>query len=49
VIDIPKLLRTLTRLRYSGTLHIEFEKDEHDPLPGVAESAGYLRGALAVM
>jgi inosose dehydratase len=49
VIDIPKLLRTLIRLRYSGTLHIEFEKDERDPLPGVAESAGYLRGALSTM
>ena len=47
VIDIPRLLGTLTRLAYAGTLHIEFEKDENDPLAGVAESAGYLRGVLA--
>ena len=47
VIDIPKLLGTLMRLKYSGTLHIEFEKDEKDPLAGVAESVGYLRGVLA--
>lgn len=46
VIDIPGLLRTLIRLKYTGTLHIEHEKDENDPLPGVAESAGYLRGVL---
>jgi sugar phosphate isomerase/epimerase len=46
VIDIPKLLRTLIRLKYTRTLHIEHEKDENDPLPGVAESAGYLRGVL---
>jgi inosose dehydratase len=49
VIDIPKLLRTLIRLRYTGTLHVEYEKDEKDPLPGVAESVGYLRGALAAL
>ncbi len=49
VIDIPRLLGTLRRLGYSGTLHIEFEKDETDPLAGVAESAGYLRGVLAGM
>jgi inosose dehydratase len=46
VIDIPNLLKTLMRLKYTGTLHIEHEKDENDPLPGVAESAGYLRGVL---
>ena len=46
VIDIPGLLKTLERLKYTGTLHIEHEKDENDPLPGVAESAGYLRGVL---
>jgi inosose dehydratase len=49
VIDIPKFLKTLLRLRYSGTLHFEFEKDEKDPLPGLAESIGYARGVLAAM
>jgi inosose dehydratase len=49
VVDIPKLLATLRRLKYGRTLHIEFEKDEKDPLPGVAESAGYLRGVLGQM
>jgi sugar phosphate isomerase/epimerase len=49
VVDIPRFLRTLIRVRYSGTLHFEFEKDEKDPLPGLAESVGYLRGVLATM
>ena len=49
VIDIPNLLKTLMRLKYAGTLHIEHEKDENDPLPGVAESAGYLRGVLDIL
>jgi inosose dehydratase len=49
VIDIPKLLRTLKRLGFKGTLALEFEKDEKDPLPGCAESIGYLRGAIAAL
>ena len=49
VIDIPRLLKTLTRLKYSRTLHFEHEKDEKDPLPGVAESIGYVRGILAAI
>jgi sugar phosphate isomerase/epimerase len=46
VIDIPKLVKTLIRIEYKGTLAFEFEKDGSDPLPGVAESVGYLRGVL---
>ncbi|HMK38668.1 MAG TPA: sugar phosphate isomerase/epimerase family protein [Bacteroidota bacterium] len=49
VMDIPKLLTTLNRLKYAGTLHLEYEKDEKDPLPGAAESTGYLRGVLSTM
>ena len=49
VIDVPKLLKTLMKLKYSRTIHFEHEKDEKDPLPGVAESIGYVRGALAVL
>lgn len=47
VIDIPGLLMTLVRLNYAGVLHCEHEKDEQDPLAGVSESVGYLRGVLA--
>ena len=49
VIDTPKLLKTLIKLKYSGTLHFEHEKDQKDPLPGVAESVGYVRGVLATL
>jgi inosose dehydratase len=49
VIDIPKLLRTLKKLKYAGTLALEYEKDDKDPLPGSAESIGYLKGALAAL
>jgi sugar phosphate isomerase/epimerase len=49
VIDIPKLLRTLRTIGFTGTLALEYEKDAKDPLPGAAESIGYLRGALAAL
>ena len=49
VIDIPKLLHTLARIKYSSTIHFEHEKDEKDPLPGLAESVGYVHGVIAAM
>lgn len=47
VIDVPKLLRAAVKLGYTGTMHFEHEKDPQDPLPGLAESVGYVHGALA--
>jgi inosose dehydratase len=47
VIDIPRLLRTLVKIKYAGAVSLEYEKDEKDPLPGAAESIGYVRGAMA--
>ncbi|HPG38170.1 MAG TPA: sugar phosphate isomerase/epimerase [bacterium] len=49
VIDIPKFLATLLRLGYKGNVSLEYEKDEDDPLPGSAESIGYIKGVLAVI
>lgn len=49
VIDIPRFLREALRLNYSRTMHFEFEKDSKDPLPGTAESVGYVRGVLATI
>jgi sugar phosphate isomerase/epimerase len=47
VIDLPGFLRTLAGLDYRGTAAFEHEKDGQDPLPGLAESLGYIRGILA--
>lgn len=49
VIDIPKYIRTLVRIKYSGVLSFEYEKDADDPLPGLAESVGYVRGVMAAV
>jgi sugar phosphate isomerase/epimerase len=49
VIDIPKFLRTLIEIDYKNMVAVEYEKDENDPLPGLAESVGYIRGVLATI
>jgi sugar phosphate isomerase/epimerase len=47
VVDIPFFLRALVKIGYLGSVSLEYEKDEKDPLPGAAESIGYARGVLA--
>jgi sugar phosphate isomerase/epimerase len=49
VINIPKFIRTLIKINYAGITSFEYEKDAKDPLPGVAESVGYIRGVLATI
>ena len=49
MIDIPRFLRALDKVHYAGIVSFEYEKDETDPLPGLAESVGYVRGVLAVI
>jgi inosose dehydratase len=46
VIDLPGLLRALVRLDYSGFVAFEYEDQPDNPLPGLAESVGYVRGVL---
>jgi sugar phosphate isomerase/epimerase len=47
IIDIPKFVETLRKVKYSGSCSLEFEKDMKDPLPGIAESIGYFKGVIA--
>lgn len=46
VLDLPGFLRMLIDIGYGGMVSFEYEKDENDPLPGLAESVGYVRGVL---
>ncbi len=46
VIDFETFVKTLKKVDYSGVCSIEYEKDMSDPLPGMAESVGYLRGIM---
>jgi inosose dehydratase len=49
IIDIPKVLKTLKKIKYKGILAFEYEKDGNDPLPGLAESVGYVRGVIKMI
>lgn len=49
VINIPQVIRTLARINFTGIVSFEYEKSENDPLPGLAESVGYVRGVMAAV
>jgi inosose dehydratase len=49
VIDMPAFLKTVIALKYAYTLSFEYEKDADDPLAGLAESVGYVRGMLKLL
>ncbi len=49
VIDIPGVLKTLLDIKFDGHLALEYEKDADDPLPGMRESFGFIKGVLAVI
>ncbi len=48
-IDQRAILTALMDIRFQGTVWFEYEKDGDDPLPGLAESVGYIRGLLKGM
>ena len=49
VIDIPGFLQMLLDKNYNQVVSFEYEKDGKDPLDGLAESVGYVRGVLDVL
>jgi len=46
IIPIPQVIKTLKKIKYQGAMAIEYEKDGDDPVSGLAESAGYVRGVV---
>jgi len=49
VIDIPAFLKVLVTKGYKGVVAFEYEKEENDPMPGLCESVGYVKGCLRMM
>jgi len=49
VIDIPGFLKMLLEKNYNKVVSFEYEKDGKDPLDGLAESVGYVRGVLKML
>lgn len=49
VIDIPGFLEMLIEEQYQRIVSFEYEKDGKDPMPGLSESVGYVRGVLKML
>jgi sugar phosphate isomerase/epimerase len=49
VLNIPSILRALLEIKMDGHVGFEHEKDMSEPLPGLAESVGFVRGVMAGM
>ena len=47
VLDLRSILAALIETKFQGLVSFEYEKDGADPLPGLAESVGYVRGILS--
>jgi inosose dehydratase len=48
-LDIRGILATLLRINYPHQVGLEDELESADPVPGIAQSFGYLRGILAAL
>jgi len=49
VLDLPGYLAALLEIGYDRVVSFEYEADASDPLPGLMESIGYVRGLLRMM
>lgn len=47
VMDFKAIFQALLSLKYADLIGIEYEKDGNDPLPGLSETIGYMKGILA--
>ena len=48
VLDVRGMLKALLDISYGHHVGLEHEKDMNDPIPGAAESFGYIRGTSGV-
>lgn len=49
IINFPSFMKAVVDMGYQGTLDLEYEAEGNDPLPGMMESLGYMKGILATM
>jgi sugar phosphate isomerase/epimerase len=47
ILNSKSILAALLKIKYQGLVGFEYEKDAKDPVPGLAESVGYVKGLLA--
>jgi inosose dehydratase len=48
-INIPGVLKALMDVKFRGHVALEYEKNEDNPMPGMYESIGYIKGAIAAL
>jgi inosose dehydratase len=46
ILDLKSILTATLKVNYRGLVGFEYEKDAKDPLPGLAETVGYIKGLL---
>lgn len=46
IIDFPSFVKMLRKVKYSGSVSLEHERNMNDPFMGIAESIGYFRGVV---
>lgn len=49
LLDVRAMLEALIDVKFAYHAGIEYEKDARDPLPGLAESVGYLHGIVSCL
>ncbi len=49
ILDSKAILAALLKIKFQGHVGFEYEKDEKDPIPGLAESIGFSKGLLAAL
>lgn len=47
ILDIPGFVKMLRKVKYSGVVSLEHERNMDDPFMGISESIGYFRGVIA--
>ncbi len=47
ILDIPGFVKMLRKVKYTGVVSLEHERNMKDPFMGIAESIGYIRGVIA--
>jgi sugar phosphate isomerase/epimerase len=49
VLDNRSIMEALLKVQYKGQAGLEYELESPDPVPGIAQSYGYMRGMLAAL
>lgn len=49
IIDIPKVLKTLKKINYTGIMGLEYEKSPDNVLPGLSECLGYANAVIDII